>query len=67
VITTVVLSLVAPFLGGLRNILGLLIIAFALYEAWIINRARHLTFNGPHRLAVATAASPPTFPPVGGR
>jgi hypothetical protein len=74
VITATVLSLIAPFLGGLKNILGLLIIGFALYEAWVINRPRRLTFNGPYRLGIATAAAPPPayappppVPPVGGQ
>jgi len=67
VIITVVTSLVAPFLGGLKNIIGLLIVGFALYEAWIINRPKPLVFNGPYRLATAGAAPPPPLPPVGGR
>jgi hypothetical protein len=69
-----VLSLALPFLGGFDNVLGILIIGIALYQAWAMNRRRSLTFNGPYRLAVATAAAappeyvlPPTFPPAGAR
>jgi hypothetical protein len=73
VITTIVLSLVAPFLGGLKNILGLLIIGFALYQAWVMNRPRRLTFNGPYRLTHVLSSTgavrtiPPQFPPAGAR
>ena len=44
-----------PFLGGIGNIIGMIIIAFALWEAWQINRPTRLTFNGPYRLAPAAA------------
>jgi hypothetical protein len=49
-------SLAVPFLTGISSIIGLLIIAFALWEAWRINRHRPLVFNGPYRL-------PPGVPP----
>jgi hypothetical protein len=58
-----------PFMAGLSNILGLIIIGIALWQAWRINRARQLTFNGPYRLAGGGA--PPAFyappPAAGGR
>ncbi len=38
-----------PFLAGLRNVLGIVIIAIALYQAWKINRRVPVT--GPFRLA----------------
>jgi hypothetical protein len=53
------LSYAAPFLGGLENILSLLIIGFALFEAWRINRRAPI--QGPFR----TAASPPVQEGVG--
>lgn len=37
-----------PVMGGFENIIGLLIIAFALWEAWKINKSHHLSFTGPH-------------------
>ena len=74
VIVTAITAVVAPFLGGLKNIIGLLIIGFALYQAWVINKPSRITFNGPYRLAPAGAAGarvgigpPPPLPPVGGR
>lgn len=45
------LAFAAPFLGGLENIMGLIIIAIGLYEAWKINRAAPLVITGPYRLA----------------
>ncbi len=39
-----------PFLGGV-GILGLIIIAIGLYEAWKLNRRPRLAVSGPHVLA----------------
>jgi hypothetical protein len=44
------LSLALPFLGGSQNIIGLLIIGFALYEAWKINRGSAIRIAGPFQL-----------------
>jgi hypothetical protein len=56
-------ALAAPFLGGTSNIMGLIIIAIGLYEAWKYNRA--LKVSGPFRLAPAAAPAAPvgTSPP----
>jgi hypothetical protein len=58
------ISLAAPFLGGAGNIIGLLIIAFALWEAWKINKRREVNLTGPYQLATGaggadSAAAPP--------
>jgi hypothetical protein len=52
------LAMAAPFLGGVQNIIGILIIGFALWEAWKINRHVPLQIEGPFRLG----ASPPPGP-----
>jgi hypothetical protein len=39
-----------PFMGGV-GVLGLIIIAIGLYEAWKLNRRPRLTVSGPHTLA----------------
>jgi len=39
-----------PFMGGV-GILGLIIIAIGLYEAWKLNRRPRLTVSGPHVIA----------------
>lgn len=51
-----VLSLAAPFLAGLQNLIGILIIGFALYEAWKLNRRVPLQISGPFRVE---SAAPP--------
>jgi hypothetical protein len=48
------LAFASPFLGGAGNIMGIIIIGVALYEAWKLNRRVALT--GPFRLV----AAPPT-------
>lgn len=50
-------ALVAPFLAGAQNIIGILIIGFALYEAWKLNKK--VTLTGPFRLAPPAPASEP--------
>jgi hypothetical protein len=49
-------ALAAPFLGGTSNIIGLIIIAIGLYEAWKYNRA--VKISGPFRLTPAAPAAP---------
>lgn len=44
------LSLAAPFLAGFENVIGILIIAFALFQAWKMNRARRVPVTGPYQL-----------------
>ena len=41
------IAFVAPFLGGLRNIMGLIIIGIGLYEAWKMNRRVRVELSGP--------------------
>lgn len=45
----------APFLAGFENFIGWIILAFGVYEAWKLNRAETLLFEGPFRIAVAGA------------
>jgi hypothetical protein len=42
-----VLILALPFLQGFQNIIGIAIIAFALFEAWKLNRRIKIGINGP--------------------
>lgn len=57
------LAFVAPFLGGLSNFMGWIILAIGLYEAWKLNRREELTFEGPFRLAGARSTYVPETPP----
>jgi predicted lipid-binding transport protein (Tim44 family) len=43
-------ALAAPFLGGAQSLIGLLIIGFALWEAWKFNRPRALAITGPYQV-----------------
>lgn len=43
-------SLAAPFLAGAQNVIGLLIIGFALWEAWKFNARQELPISGPYQL-----------------
>lgn len=52
------IAFVAPFLAGIQNIIGLVIIAIGLYEAWKMNKRAVLEISGPHRLG--------STPPPGG-
>jgi len=50
---------VAPFLLGLKNAIGLVIIGVGLYQAWKVNRRLMLNFSGPHRIRAPEAAPAP--------
>ena len=39
-----------PFLAGLENAIGILIIGFALYQAWQLNRKAELKITGPYQV-----------------
>jgi hypothetical protein len=47
-----------PFLAGFQNVIGLLIIAFGLWEAWKINRRTALSISGPFQVGAVPATVP---------
>jgi len=49
-------TLALPFLSGLENVMGLVIIAIGLYEAWKVNRVPPLTVTGPYAVGAARSA-----------
>ena len=51
--------LALPFLAGFENFVGWLIIGFAVYQAWKMNRKRELVVTGPFRLAPTPPAAVP--------
>jgi len=60
--TVLGVAFMAPFLAGFENIMGILILGFALYEAWKMNKRSELVISGPFpvaRLATATAGQEP--------
>jgi hypothetical protein len=46
----------APFLAGVQNIIGLVIIGIGMYQAWKLTRRVPLVITGPHTLAASAAA-----------
>ena len=47
---TIAFVLASPFLAGIQNVIGLLIIGFALYEAWRVNAYTPFLVEGPFQL-----------------
>lgn len=48
-----IFSLAAPFLMGFSNIIGLLILGFGLYQAWVMNRKTQIQVSGPYTVGRA--------------
>jgi hypothetical protein len=46
-------ALVLPFLGGFQNLMGIVIIAIGLYEAWKVNRSTPFSVSGPFMVGEA--------------
>jgi hypothetical protein len=55
-IVAIPLSYALPFMQGIQNVLGILIIAFGLYQAWKMNAKETLQVSGPYSLAARAAA-----------
>ena len=53
------LAYAAPFLMGFQNIMGILIIAIGVYEAWKLNRRIPLEITGPFRVGETSAPPAP--------
>jgi hypothetical protein len=60
------IAFAAPFLAGFENIIGILILGFALYEAWKINRRAELHVSGPYKLSPVTAGADASPAPSAG-
>lgn len=54
-----IIAMAAPFLAGFDNIIGLIIIAIGLYEAWKMNKLTDIRISGPFCLAVDPELSEP--------
>lgn len=54
------LMLAAPFLGGFSNIIGLVIVAIGLFEAWKQTRLVPFSSAGPFRFGGGRQANPPS-------
>lgn len=51
------LAAALPFLAGFENVIGLLIIAFGLWEAWKLNKRRNVEILGPLDLGAAPSSA----------
>jgi hypothetical protein len=54
-----VLAARVPFLAGFSNIIGLVIIGVAVFQAWKLNRRVTLRITGPYRLGTRAAGANP--------
>jgi hypothetical protein len=52
--TAMVAAIAMPFLLGMKNIIGLLIIGFAVFQAWVMNKRTNLAFAGPFHVKTST-------------
>jgi len=51
--------LALPFLGGLENFMGIIIIGIGLYQAWAMNKWQPLSIEGPFQIGESRPSSPP--------
>lgn len=58
----VLLAAALPFLAGIENILGIVIIAVGLFEAWRINKRLVLAVAGPFEIGRPAALQPASGP-----
>ncbi len=58
VVSIGLVALPLPVLIGIKHPISLCITAFALFEAWKINRAPVWTITGPHAIATPQATGP---------
>ena len=66
VVVSYLIGLIAPFFALTTNPIQLLIIGFALWEAWKLTGSRKLPFTGPHVLPARTPASVAALPELQG-
>ena len=57
VVAAFVMAMAVPFMLGFENAIGILIIGFALFEAWRQNRRTKLELAGPFRVGARTAST----------
>jgi hypothetical protein len=56
-VALILIAAATPFIAGFENILGLIIIGFALFQAWKMNRRVPLVVNGPYAVGRAAGAA----------
>jgi hypothetical protein len=59
------IALIAPFLAGAKNVMGIVIIGVAMYEAWKLNKRPEIVFQGPFQVGAPPApATAPVPTPI---
>ena len=62
-VIAVMFSLWAPFIDPVRNIMGIIIIAIGLWEAWKVNRRVTIDLAGPYPLTKSASQGASTLAP----
>ena len=68
IIISLALAIAWPIVGGIKNPIGLLILGFALWQAWKISAGRKLNITGPYQITPNPSAqttlttTPPPLP-----
>lgn len=57
----VVISILAPFLMGLENLIGLIILGISMYEGWKFNKRERVAVEGPFPVSRGKADEPPAL------
>jgi hypothetical protein len=60
----IAMVLLGPVIAGFSSIIGAVIVAIALWEAWKINAGRRVVMMGPYTLANRPLATQPPLPPL---
>jgi hypothetical protein len=63
-LTFIYVVVTSPVRVAFSGIIGAVIVAIALWEAWRINRSRRLTLTGPYSLAGQSLSIPQPLPPT---
>ena len=53
----VLIACALPFLAGISNLMGIIILGIGVYEAWKFNRRQTIVITGPHALTAATPSA----------
>ena len=59
IVIVFVLAWIEPFRLGMENLMGLVIIAIGLYQAWLQNKAVSTTITGPYSIGAARTSGTP--------
>jgi hypothetical protein len=58
IVTLLVLMYALPFIGGVQNVIGWLIIGFGVWQAWKMNQPLQVEITGPHAIGTGPQPAP---------